>query len=121
LIGQSRAKELIFTGKIIDSDEAFSLGILTQKNEDGLLAARQIAEKISLNGPLAIKMAKSAIKLGLETDLLKILVLLSILISCRQSGLQIEKLCYSKLLNTEDRLEGLKSFSEGRPPVYKGC
>lgn len=69
MIGQSRAKELIFTGKIIDSNEAFALGILTQKHEDGLLAARQMAEKISLNGPLAVKMAKSAIKLGVETDL----------------------------------------------------
>lgn len=45
------------------------MGILTRKNEDALLAAQQMAEKIASNGPLAVKMAKTAIKLGLETDL----------------------------------------------------
>jgi len=35
-------------------------------------------------------------------------------------GLEIEKLCYSKLVATEDRIEGMKAFIEKRPPVYKG-
>jgi methylglutaconyl-CoA hydratase len=35
-------------------------------------------------------------------------------------GLEIEKLCYSKIVGTEDRIEGLKAFVEKRKPVYKG-
>jgi predicted amino acid racemase len=47
-----------------------------------------------------------AIEKGIRTDLV--------------TGLAIEKLCYANLIPTEDRMEGLLAFKEGRTPVYKG-
>jgi enoyl-CoA hydratase/carnithine racemase len=36
------------------------------------------------------------------------------------TGLKIEEACYSQIIKTEDRIEGLKAFAEKRPPIYKG-
>jgi enoyl-CoA hydratase/carnithine racemase len=58
-------------------------------------------------GPCAIKQAKEAIDRGLATPSL-------------EEGLQIEKECYSRLLDTRDRLEGLEAFSQKRSPKYMG-
>jgi len=57
-------------------------------------------------GPLGIRAAKQAINASIETDL--------------KTGLDIERMLYSKIIETEDRIEGLKAFVEKRKPVYKG-
>jgi methylglutaconyl-CoA hydratase len=67
----------------------------------------EIALKINEKGPIAVRMAKRAIAERAEVDL-------------RENGLVLEEECYDGVLVTEDRLEGLKAFSEKRKPVYKG-
>lgn len=57
-------------------------------------------------GPVALRMAKQAIGLGMEVDL--------------SSGLLVEEACYAQVIPTQDRLEGLRAFAEKRPPVFKG-
>lgn len=60
----------------------------------------------SLQGPIALRMAKKAINEGLEIDL--------------ESALELEEECYEQVLNTKDRLEGLAAFAEKRKPIYTG-
>lgn len=112
LINPSIAKELIFTAKILNGDEAKTLGIVNhavEQNEDGdaaYLKSLEIAREILPNGPVAIKMAKAAINRGIEVDL--------------YSGLNVEESCYAQVIPTKDRTEGLLAFKEKRQPRYTG-
>ena len=108
LIGASRAKEMIFTGNILNSEEAFRYGIVNAavSGRTAFEHGMDIASKICKNGPLAVKYAKEAVNKGLSADV--------------RTGLAIEKLCYAQLIPTEDRREGLTAFKEGRDPVYRG-
>ena len=130
LVGVSKAKELIFTGRILDGQQAYEARLINEvvkQNAESnaaylrsLEVAREIAQQVStffpkvimifffvFQGPLAIQMAKQAINKGIEVDL--------------QTGLDVEDGCYSTVLNSEDRLEGLRAFQEKRKPVYKGA
>lgn len=112
LIGSAKAKELIYTGRIINGIESEKLGIVNscvEQNAEGnaaYLKALALAEEILPNGPIGLAMAKEAIGRGLQMDL--------------DSGLAIEKLCYDQVIPTADRLEGLRAFKEKRKPIYKG-
>merc|ERR1711934_756443 len=108
LIGPALAKELIFTGRILDSHQAQSAGVVSHavSHGDALSRALEIAAEITPKGPIAVKMAKLAINHGSEVD--------------KTSGLAFEETCYAQVIPTEDRLEGLKAFAEKRKPVYKG-
>lgn len=108
LIGKGKAKELIFTGKRIDGQEAVKIGLINQlcEPDDLLEACREMAAMICETGPVAIEQAKYAINYGLETDM--------------HTGLAIESNAYWVCIPTEDRLEGLAAFKEKRKPIYKG-
>lgn len=107
-VGVSKAKELIFTAKMIDGAEAEKIGLVNQAVDDksSVPYAIKIAEDILKNGPIAIKVAKIAVDLGAQTDL--------------ASGLVIEQQCYAQVIPTSDRLEALKAFTEKRVPNFKG-
>ncbi|CAN8231750.1 unnamed protein product [Cochlearia groenlandica] len=108
LVGRSVSKELIFTGRKIDAREAATKGLVNFCVVAGEAhkKAIEIAQRINEKGPVAIRMAKKAIDEGIETNM--------------ASGLEVEEMCYQKLLNTQDRLEGLASFDEKRKPIYTG-
>jgi enoyl-CoA hydratase/carnithine racemase len=108
IIGRGKAKELIFTGRRINADEALRIGLVDHVHppKELLPAAFKLAEEICRSGPIAVQQAKYAINRGLETDL--------------QTGLAIESNAYWICIPTEDRLEGLAAFREKRPPVFKG-
>lgn len=108
LIGMGKAKELIYTARRLSAEEAYSYGIVEHvvEPQDLLEKAKELAREIGKNAPLSLIQAKTAINQGMQTDI--------------STGLQIESLAYSRLLNTEDRLEGLKAFQEKRSPVYHG-
>ena len=109
LVGQSKAKELIFTGDRVPPEEAVRIGLVNHVSEDYNTAfekAKEIAGKIADKGPIAIKAAKQAISYGVNMDL--------------RSGLELEDACYAKVIPTEDRLEALKAFGEKRKPGFKG-
>jgi methylglutaconyl-CoA hydratase len=106
------AKELIFTGRLIDGHSAFQMGIVNysvEQNAAGDAAYRRavrLAEEMITNGPVALKAAKVAINRGSEVDIM--------------TGLAIEAACHTMTVHTKDRLEGLASFKEKRAPKYKG-
>ena len=108
IVGRGKAKELIFTGRRIDAQEALQIGLVNQICEKDALMAEclKMAAMICETGPIAIEQAKYAINYGLETDL--------------HTGLSIESNAYWTVIPTEDRLEGLAAFKEKRKPVYKG-
>lgn len=112
LIGMAKAKELIFTSRIVDGEEAEEMGLVNQavrQNKEGdaaYQAALSIAREILPNGPIGVKVAKVAISKGVEVPI--------------EDGLEIEKQCYGKIVNTQDRIEGLSAFVAKRVPVYRG-
>lgn len=112
LVGEAKAKELIFTAKVLSGEEAKEIGLVEHvvpQNEEGDAAYRkalEIAMEIAKKGPIAVKMAKKAINMGIQTDL--------------ATGLKLEETCYSQVIPTEDRLEGLQAFKEKRKPVFRG-
>ncbi|MBR9980771.1 MAG: enoyl-CoA hydratase/isomerase family protein [Desulfatitalea sp.] len=108
LVGKGIAKEMIFTGRRIDAQEAMRIGLVNQVHPPEALmgACQRLAEEICASGPIAVEQAKYAINRGLETDL--------------NTGLAIESNAYWICIPTEDRLEGLTAFREKRKPIYKG-
>ncbi|KAJ3231120.1 hypothetical protein HDU81_003983 [Chytriomyces hyalinus] len=99
LIGASRAKELIFTGRVLDAKAAFNLGVVNHAVEGvAFEKALEIAREILPAGPIATRMAKQAIDKGVQVDV--------------ASGMAIEQGCYAQIIPTEDRLEGLRAFRE---------
>lgn len=108
LVGRGKAKELIFTGRRVDAQEALEIGLVNKicPPEALMEECRAMAAAICETGPIAIQQAKYAINYGLETDL--------------HTGLAIESNAYWVTIPSEDRLEGLAAFREKRKPVYKG-
>lgn len=106
------AKELIFTARVFSGEEAAKMGIANAsvpQNETYDAAyqrALKLAEEILPNGPIGIKMAKRAINKGSQVDIV--------------TGYAIEEDCYSQLIGTKDRVEGLAAFNEKRKPNYIG-
>ncbi|XP_005066356.1 methylglutaconyl-CoA hydratase, mitochondrial [Mesocricetus auratus] len=111
-IGMSLAKELIFSARVLDGQEAKSVGLIShvlEQNQEGDAAYRKaldLAREFLPQGPVAMRVAKLAINQGMEVDLV--------------TGLAIEEACYAQTISTKDRLEGLLAFKEKRPPRYKG-
>jgi len=107
LIGKARAKELIFTGEMIDAKKAYEFGIVNKVvPQDKLLdEAKEIARKIAKNGPLAVRSAKRLVEKGLETSL--------------RNGEAMEMEAWANLFATEDQKEGMKAFLEKRKPEFK--
>jgi enoyl-CoA hydratase len=108
LLGRARAKELIFTGDIIDAAKAKEIGlVLDVVPLANLLGhARAALERIAKKGPLAVRLSKEAIDRGADLEL--------------ADGLTIERELFSDLFASADRREGMKAFLEKRPPVFTG-
>ncbi|GMH95003.1 hypothetical protein TrST_g1540 [Triparma strigata] len=108
LIGAARAKELMFTARRINADEAEKYGVVNHTVEAGAAfdKAFEIATEIARNGPIGVRAAKTAVDVGLQTDL--------------TSGMEVERACYAQTIPTADRMEGLNAFREKRKPIYKG-
>lgn len=108
LIGKARAAELILTGKIIDAEAAYRIGLVNKVTPPGKLMDEcfQLAETLSEKSPIAVKYALRAINQGIEVDL--------------ASGLKIESLCLGACFASKDSKEGLNAFLEKRSPKYEG-
>ena len=108
LIGVCRAKELIYTGDIIGAEEALRLGLVNRvvPGDQLLSAAKEMAKKIAAKSAAALKLAKTAINRGMQTDL--------------ESGLNYEYELYSLALTLEDKAEGVSAFLEKRVPKFVG-
>jgi len=108
LIGAGRAKELMYTGKMIDAAEAERVGFVNRVVPHNKLeeAVNEIADAIVSKSPIIIKYLKKAITRGLYTDL--------------AAGLAFEKTQWALCFATEDHNEGIDAFLNKRKPDFKG-
>lgn len=108
LIAVGKAKEMIYTGNMINAEEALRIGLIDKltKNDELQEEAKKLALDILAKGPLAIQAAKKAITLGLDLPL--------------GEGLKIEARFFGELCATEDKNEGATAFLEKRKPHFRG-
>ncbi|MDB5379907.1 MAG: enoyl-CoA hydratase [Rubritepida sp.] len=107
IVGERRAKEIILTGTPFNAQQALDWGIVNALYpvEELLPAALATAERIAGNAPISVRQAKRSIHYGLQMDL--------------RSGMRFEIEAYNRMVPTEDRIEGIRSFNEKRKPVFK--
>jgi methylglutaconyl-CoA hydratase len=108
LCGMAAAKELVLTGQRIDAERALALGLVSRVVPVGELrtAIMALATDLSAAGPLALAQAKRAVTRGFDLPI--------------EQALALERECYEVVLASEDRNEGLRAFSEKRPPRFVG-
>jgi enoyl-CoA hydratase len=108
LVGKIRAKEIIFTGDMIDAKKALEIGLCLEvlPREELLPHCRKVAEKIAGKAPLAVARAKRLIERGYDLPL-------------RAANRQ-EAETFALLFDTDDRREGMKAFVEKRPAKFTG-
>jgi enoyl-CoA hydratase len=107
-VGLARAKELIFTGDMIDAPRAEALGLALEVLPADQLLPHVLAQlrKIASRGPLAVAAAKRVMEAGADLDL--------------ASGCGLEAGAFGQLFASQDAREGMKAFLEKRPPSFKG-
>ncbi|TCO44434.1 enoyl-CoA hydratase/carnithine racemase [Kribbella antiqua] len=103
LIGASKAKDLIYTGRFVDAAESLSLGLVDKVVPAASVYEEAVAwaSQFTRGAALALRAAKEAIDSGLGVDL--------------ATGLEIERQQFAALFATEDRAIGMKSFVENGP------
>ncbi len=108
ITGKNIARQLIFTGSMIDADYAKSVGVVVdvKENKEELLAlAQKTAAKIANNGPIGVAMAKKAINNGYNLT--------------PDEAYKYEGTLFGVLFATKDAKEGLSAFIEKRKPEFK--
>ncbi len=108
LIGRARAKELIYTGEMIDAQEAYRIGLANKvfPAPELMTAVQKFAQKVMSKGAVALELAKQVINEGYETDL--------------TSALGLEAQAFALCFGTEDKTEGVSAFLEKRQPQFRG-
>ncbi|KAH7105433.1 ClpP/crotonase [Auriculariales sp. MPI-PUGE-AT-0066] len=110
LLGLPKAKDLIFTGRMLNATEALEWGVvdyIAETPQSAFDRALQLAKDMSGSAPLALRAAKLAISRAPEFTTI-------------DSALDFERQCYEPLLKSKDRVEALEAFKEKRAPVFKG-
>jgi enoyl-CoA hydratase len=108
VLGLGKTKELVFTGGMIDAQEALRIGLVEKvvPHDDIMTEALALAGSIAKRGPLAVRLSKTAINAGSEMDL--------------QKALLLEKTLVSLCFDSADRVEGMQSFLDKREPSFTG-
>jgi enoyl-CoA hydratase/carnithine racemase len=103
LVGPSRAKDIIFTGRFVKADEALAIGLVDRvvPADEVYAAALEWAGQFAGAASLALRAAKETVDRGLEVDL--------------ETGLEIERQQFAALFATDDRTIGMASFMENGP------
>jgi enoyl-CoA hydratase len=108
LVGEGKAMELILTGDLIDANEARALGLVNDVAPAAQLRQRvmALATKIAEKSPVALRMAKEAVKSASRMNL--------------REGLEREADLFGLTFSSEDKAEGVRAFFEKRKPEFKG-
>lgn len=106
LVGIAKAKELVFTGDMIDAQTALSIGLVNQVvPADQLMTfSIELANKIASKGPTAVKLAKTVINKGIQADL--------------STGASYEAEAFGLCFATGEPKEGMSAFLEKRKPTW---
>ncbi len=108
VVGATRAKELILTGRVLTASEAETIGLVNRVVPAGgaVAAARELGAEIGARGPVAVREAKRLIDTALDRDI--------------GAGLAAEFEASERIFATEDMVEGARAFFEKRDPDYRG-
>ncbi|MFN0119585.1 MAG: enoyl-CoA hydratase/isomerase family protein [Blastocatellia bacterium] len=108
LAGESKAMQMVLTGEPIKAEEALRIGLISEIFPHEELEARtmEIAEKIAGKSPIAVRMAKAAVKAAAQLNL--------------KAGLAQEIDLFALCFASEDKEEGVRAFLEKRKPEFKG-
>jgi enoyl-CoA hydratase len=108
LVGMTKAKELVFTGRIIDAKTAEQIGIINMvvPSDKFRETVSQFAKDLASKAPVALKVAKALINKGSDIGL--------------ESALALEREGFGVVGSSEDLKEGVSAFTEKRKPVFKG-
>ncbi|MGM0419950.1 MAG: enoyl-CoA hydratase/isomerase family protein [Bacillota bacterium] len=108
LVGERRAKYLLYTGEKISAQEALKAGLVNQVVEKGqaLAEAKKLAEKIAAQAPVAVKFTKESINFGFDAGV--------------ESGIAFEMNAFSLCFGTEDQKKGLEAFFNKEKPEFEG-
>lgn len=106
IVGEAKAKKMIFLAEKLKGEEAHKEGLVHYVSPDPWKRAKSWAEELAQKGPLGLRMAKEAISSGRSLSM--------------PEAINVERGCYMRLLSSADRVEGLKAFMEKRNPVYTG-
>lgn len=107
-IGVTRARELIYSGDMIDAETALRYGLVNRVvPSTGLMAeVKALAQKLAAKPPIAMQQAKAAISAGIDMDL--------------DNGCRFETEAVCLTFATADKIEGMTAFLEKRPAAFKG-
>lgn len=108
LVGYGQALRLILTGEAIDAEEAHRMGLVDVLVEENDLESRTyaLAAAMAAHSPLALRLAKEAVRAALEAPL--------------SAGLRHERELFVTAFGSEDKIEGVAAFLEKRTPVFQG-
>jgi enoyl-CoA hydratase len=108
LVGEGKSIEMILTGEIIDAQTAFAIGLVNHVVTADQLETKtmEIANRIAEKSPVALRLAKEAVKLASRSNL--------------DEGLRREVDLFALVFSSEDKDEGVKAFLEKRKPEFKG-
>jgi enoyl-CoA hydratase len=108
IIGQSKAKELLFFGEMIDAERAFEIGLANRvvAIDELMRSAKEWAKKLAEKPVVAMRMVKRSVNAGANVDL--------------DTALDLETSCFGNAFASEDRKEGMLSFIEKRKPSFVG-
>jgi enoyl-CoA hydratase len=109
LVGKAKAKEIVFTGGMVNADEALRIGLVNQlceKDEMISVVHSQLVEICSY-GLLAMQMGKEVIDTGYDINL--------------NAACKMERDAFAVCFSTEDQKEGMNAFIGKRKPKFKGC
>ncbi|MGE5593496.1 MAG: enoyl-CoA hydratase/isomerase family protein [Betaproteobacteria bacterium] len=108
LVGPAAASELLFTGRVIDAQEALAIGLVNRVVPHASLmdVCLELAETIASKAPVAVRLAKTVLSQAGDARL--------------DDGLEVEARCFGDACATEDMHEGVRAFLEKRRPEFAG-
>jgi enoyl-CoA hydratase len=106
-VGPAKAKELIFSGRMVKAAEAKEIGLAdaVYPPEELMDAAVEMAKSFAKNAPIAVRYAKACIDRGMQMDI--------------DDGIAVENELFAMCFGTEDQKEGMTAFLEKRPAVFR--
>jgi enoyl-CoA hydratase len=107
IVGRTRAMELLLSGRRIGAIEAQRIGLITQVSRQPGTAARAVAAELCEKGPIALRLAKEAVRASADLPL--------------AAGVRLEQDLYVLLQTTRDRAEGVRAFLKKRRPRFRGA
>lgn len=106
IIGRTRAMELLLSGRRVGAREALRIGLVTQISQQPATAARAVAAELCAKGPIALRLAKEAVRASADMPL--------------AAGVRLEQDLYVLLQTTRDRAEGVRAYLAKRRPRFHG-